>query len=71
MISTRSGMRIMLVNARRNLITCRFPIRDLTEARYWESRQKIMVGELQHRVKNLLANFIAGRKPNAAASHHP
>jgi two-component sensor histidine kinase len=32
---------------------------DLTETRYWESRQKIMVGEFQHRVKNILANLVA------------
>jgi two-component sensor histidine kinase len=55
------GKRIMLVNARRldHLPLILLAIRDLTKTRYWESRQKIMVGELQHRVKNILANVIA------------
>jgi two-component sensor histidine kinase len=55
------GRRIMLVNARRldHMPLILLAIRDLTEARYWESRQKIMVGELQHRVKNILANVVA------------
>jgi PAS domain S-box-containing protein len=55
------GKRIMLVNARRldHMPLILLAIRDLTETRYWEARQKIMVGELQHRVKNLLANFVA------------
>jgi PAS domain S-box-containing protein len=55
------GKRIMLVNARRldHVPLILLAIRDLTEARYWESRQKIMVGELQHRVKNILANVVA------------
>ena len=53
--------RVMLVNARRldHMPLILLAIRDITDARYWESRQKILVGELQHRVKNLLANFIA------------
>ncbi len=57
----RIGKRIMLVNARRldHMPLILLAIRDLTEARYWESRQKIMVGELQHRVKNILANVVA------------
>jgi two-component sensor histidine kinase len=55
------GKRIMLVNARRldHMPLILLAIRDLTETRYWESRQKIMVGELQHRVKNILANVVA------------
>jgi two-component sensor histidine kinase/PAS domain-containing protein len=55
------GKRVMLVNARRldHMPLILLAIRDLTETRYWESRQKIMVGELQHRVKNILANVIA------------
>jgi two-component sensor histidine kinase len=55
------GTRVMLVNARRldHMPLILLAIRDITDARYWESRQKILVGELQHRVKNLLANFIA------------
>jgi two-component sensor histidine kinase len=55
------GRRVMLVNARRldHMPLVLLAIRDLTDARSWESRQKILVGELQHRVKNLLANFIA------------
>jgi PAS domain S-box-containing protein len=55
------GRRIMLVNARRldHMPLILLAIRDLTETRYWEARQKIMVGELQHRVKNVLANVVA------------
>jgi PAS domain S-box-containing protein len=55
------GKRIMLVNARQldHMPLILLAIRDLTETRYWESRQKIMVGELQHRVKNILANVVA------------
>ena len=55
------GKRNMLVNARRlnHMPLILLAIRDFTETRYWESRQKIMVGELQHRVKNILANVLA------------
>jgi two-component sensor histidine kinase len=51
----------MLVNARRldHMPLILLAIRDLTESRYWETRQNIMVGELQHRVKNILANVVA------------
>ena len=50
------GLRTMLLNARRldhtNLIL--LAIRDLTEQRHHEIRQKVLMGELQHRVKNIL-----------------
>jgi two-component sensor histidine kinase/PAS domain-containing protein len=50
------GRRTMLLNARRldhtNLIL--LAIRDVTEQRQSEVRQKALMGELQHRVKNIL-----------------
>lgn len=50
------GLRTMLLNARRldhtNLIL--LAIRDITEERHHEVRQKVLMGELQHRVKNML-----------------
>ncbi|TLG79074.1 HWE histidine kinase domain-containing protein [Methylocystis sp. B8] len=50
------GRRTMLLNARRldhlNLIL--LAIRDVTEERHNEVRQKALMGELQHRVKNIL-----------------
>jgi two-component sensor histidine kinase len=50
------GLRTMLLNARRldhmNLIL--LAIRDITEQRQHEARQTILMGELQHRVKNIL-----------------
>jgi two-component sensor histidine kinase/PAS domain-containing protein len=50
------GLRTMLLNARRldhtNLIL--LAIRDVTEQRHHEVRQKVLMGELQHRVKNIL-----------------
>jgi two-component sensor histidine kinase/PAS domain-containing protein len=50
------GLRTMLLNARRldhtNLIL--LAIRDVTEQRHHEVRQNALMGELQHRVKNIL-----------------
>jgi PAS domain S-box-containing protein len=50
------GLRTMLLNARRldhtNLIL--LAIRDVTEQRHHEIRQNALMGELQHRVKNIL-----------------
>lgn len=50
------GLRTMLLNARRldhtNLIL--LAIRDVTEQRHHEMRQNALMGELQHRVKNIL-----------------
>ncbi|MFO1123831.1 MAG: PAS domain-containing protein [Methylocystis sp.] len=50
------GLRIMLLNARRldhtNLIL--LAIRDVTEQRHHQVRQQALMGELQHRVKNIL-----------------
>jgi two-component sensor histidine kinase/PAS domain-containing protein len=52
------GRRIMLLNGRRldhlNLIV--LAIRDITDQSLAETRQKALMGELQHRVKNLLNN---------------
>lgn len=52
------GRRIMLLNGRRldhlNLII--LAIRDITERREHERRQRALMGELQHRVKNVLNN---------------
>lgn len=50
------GLRTMLLNGRRldhtNLIL--LAIRDITQQRQQEFRQKALMGELQHRVKNIL-----------------
>ncbi|MDZ5697808.1 sensor histidine kinase [Chelativorans sp. M5D2P16] len=52
------GRRIMLLNGRAldHLPRILLAIRDETEKRRHEADQKVMVGELQHRVKNILAN---------------
>ena len=55
------GRRIMLLNARRldhlNLIV--LAIRDVTNQRRFEVQQRALMGELQHRVKNILSNVRA------------
>jgi PAS domain-containing protein len=55
------GPRIMLLNARRldhlNLIV--LAIRDMTEKLRAEAQERARMGELQHRVKNILANVNA------------
>jgi PAS domain S-box-containing protein len=55
------GRRTMLLNARRldhlNLIV--LAIRDITDQHRHETEQKALMGELQHRVKNILANVQA------------
>lgn len=50
------GRRFMLLNARRldHLDLILLAIRDVTEQRQNEVRQKALMGELQHRVKNIL-----------------
>jgi two-component sensor histidine kinase/PAS domain-containing protein len=50
------GPRTMLLNARRldHLDLILLAIRDITEQRQREVRQKALMGELQHRVKNIL-----------------
>lgn len=55
------GRRAMLLNARRldHLDLILVAIRDVTERRRGEERQKALVGELQHRVKNILNNVRA------------
>ena len=52
------GRRTMLLNARSldHLPRILLAIRDETERRRHSAEQRIMVGELQHRVKNILAN---------------
>lgn len=52
------GQRIMLLNGREldHLPRILLAIRDETERRQHSETQKMMVGELQHRVKNILAN---------------
>ena len=52
------GHRIMLLNGREldHLPRILLAIRDETERRRHAETQRIMVGELQHRVKNILAN---------------
>jgi two-component system, chemotaxis family, CheB/CheR fusion protein len=51
------GRRTMLLNARRldgtDMIL--LDMEDVTERRHWEERQKLLVAELSHRVKNTLA----------------
>jgi two-component system CheB/CheR fusion protein len=51
------GRRTMLLNARRldgtDMIL--LDMEDITERRHWEERQKLVVAELSHRVKNTLA----------------
>ena len=57
----RIGQRIMLVNACRldhqNLIL--LAIRDVTEERRAKAQQEALMGELQHRIKNILNNVRA------------
>lgn len=66
------GQRTMLLNARRldhqDLIL--LAIRDVTEQRESRERQKAFVGELQHRVKNILNNVraVAGHTRRASRS---
>lgn len=50
------GRRVMLLNARRidHLKLILLVIEDATEARQAAAQQKVVLGELQHRVKNLL-----------------
>lgn len=52
------GHRTMLLNAREldHLPLILLAIRDVTENRRHEADQKVLIGELQHRVKNILAN---------------
>ncbi len=52
------GRKIMLLNARQldHLKFVLLAIRDVTAQRLAESEQKALMGELQHRVKNILSN---------------
>jgi two-component sensor histidine kinase len=66
------GRRIMLLNGRRldhlNLIV--LAIRDITDQHLAETRRKALMGELQHRVKNLLNNVrtLASQTRHSAAT---
>jgi two-component sensor histidine kinase/PAS domain-containing protein len=57
----RLGRRLMLLNARRidHLDLILLAIRDITEHRRAETHQRALLGELQHRVKNMLMNTLA------------
>ncbi len=52
------GHRVMLLNGRRidHLDLILLAIRDVTDQRKAEVTQNVLMGELQHRVKNILAN---------------
>jgi two-component system, chemotaxis family, CheB/CheR fusion protein len=51
------GRRTMLLNARRldEVQLILLAIEDVTERRHWEERQELLLGELSHRIKNMLA----------------
>jgi two-component sensor histidine kinase len=55
------GHKVMLLNARRidHLQWILLAIQDITEQRRREGEQKLLMGELQHRVKNILMNVRA------------
>jgi two-component sensor histidine kinase/PAS domain-containing protein len=55
------GHRVMCLNARRvdHLKLILLVIEDVTDARRADTRQKVLLGELQHRVKNLMMNVRA------------
>lgn len=55
------GKRIMRLNGRKldHLDLIILAIRDVTDARRFESSQKVFMGELQHRVRNLMNNVMA------------
>jgi hypothetical protein len=43
-------------------------VRDVTERRRWEDAQRLLVGELNHRVKNMLAVVQSGAKQTQRGS---
>lgn len=55
------GRRVMLLNARRvdHLELILLAIRDVTEEEKSETQREVLMGELQHRVKNILTNVRA------------
>ncbi|NGO54642.1 sensor histidine kinase [Allomesorhizobium camelthorni] len=55
------GRRIMLLNGRRldHLDLILLAIRDVTELRRMEAQQRTLVGELHHRIKNILTSVAA------------
>lgn len=66
------GPRIMLLNGRRldHLDLILLAVRDVTEQRRMEAQQRTMMGELHHRVKNVLAsvNALANRSLHESQS---
>lgn len=64
------GRRTMLLNARRLGETgmILLAIEDITERRHWEGRQKLLVAELGHRVKNMLTTIQSIASQTARAS---
>lgn len=64
------GRRVMQLNARRldHLDLILLAIRDVTEQMRGESRQDALMGELRHRVKNILANVGALARQTQAGS---
>jgi two-component sensor histidine kinase/PAS domain-containing protein len=65
------GPRTMLLNARRldhlNLVL--LAIRDVTDDRQHGFRQQVLLGELQHRVKNVLGNVLTLARQTRKRSH--
>ena len=55
------GRRSMLLNARRvnHLDLILLAIRDVTDVKRAQTRQRVLLGELQHRIKNLIGNVRA------------
>jgi two-component sensor histidine kinase len=65
------GRRAMLLNARRlhHMNQILLAIRDVTEQRRHEVRQHALMGELQHRVKNILSNVRALARQTQKRNH--
>jgi two-component sensor histidine kinase/PAS domain-containing protein len=64
------GRRVMLLNARRidHLELTLLAIQDITEEREADTHQRMLLGELQHRVKNMLLNVLALSRQTRAGS---
>lgn len=64
------GQRVMVLNARRldHLDLILLAIEDITERRRAESRQQALMGELHHRIKNILMNVRALARQTQRAS---
>ena len=65
------GRRVMLLNARRldHIDKIVLAIRDVTEKRAQETRRETLMGELQHRIRNILSNVnvLAGHTARSSA----